>query len=386
MEDGSLRVGNRELTSCADGVVLDPAECSKSCNPNTCKNTCTRTCQYWVAECFSKAAQKCIPGKDCLAVCKDLGTGSRVGQSDCVKACNEEKKAGGCGDGSTNLCWLFAFLEVPAYKSVGQCISTEKCNLNPDTYYCFSGDSTVEVLNIGTVAMKDLSIGDAVKVNGGEFSEVYSFGHSDKDVTTSFLSIDAGFENPLTITHDHMVFVDNKAMPASSVAVGDRLSVDGGVATVLRIKNITATGVFAPITKDGTIVVDSVVASCYVSLQGGSHLVIAGVNTINMHSLAHILKASHRLSCEINAGFCASETYIDGISIWIEKPFTTAKWLADQNTLVMVAAFVPTLAFVVVTAAVESMIGRSPPVLLLIAAFITSTWFMARNKRVKKVS
>jgi hypothetical protein len=129
--------------------------------------------------------------------------------------------------------------------------------------------------------------------------------------------------------------------------------------------------------------VDSVVASCYVSLHGGSDVVVAGVKTLNMHSLAHILKASHRLLCEIHAGFCTSETYIDGVSIWIEKPVTAAKWLLDQNPLVKAAAFVLAFSIVVLAAAVEFMIG-SP--VLVIAALIGTLYIMARTNRVNKAS
>ena len=229
---------------------------------------------------------------------------------------------------------------------------------------CFSGDSTVEVLNRGIVAMKDLAIGDVVKVAGGKFSQLYSFGHYDQDVEASFISIHAGLEKPLVVSGDHMVFVEGRAVAASAVRPGDKLSLVDGFATVKAIKNVNAVGVFAPFTKSGTIVVDGVVASNYVNLKGDTSLVVGGVFAFDLHFLAHMSQAPHRLVCEFSNAFCATETYNDGISVWVEKPLAFSLWLVKQNAVVMTAAFVPGFAFIFLAAAVETVI--SGPVLLLI--------------------
>jgi ABC-type phosphate transport system substrate-binding protein len=243
--------------------------------------------------------------------------------------------------------------------------------------FCFAGESTVDVLNKGTVAMKDLSIGDMVKVNGGKFSEVYSFGHYEQDVEGSYLSIDAGLQKPLLITADHMVFVDNKPIRASAVTVGDNLSLVDGLVTVKKITTVSAPGAFAPFTKEGSIVVDSIVASSYVSLQGESNFAVGGVNTFNMHSLAHMFQAPHRLVCEINSAFCASESYNNGVSVWVETPLAAAQWLVKQNPVVMTVAFIPAFAFVLIAALAEAVIVSPVMVLAAVAAAL----FMTRKTK-----
>ena len=81
-------------------------------------------------------------------------------------------------------------------------VNTEMLNRIPDGGFgCFAGHSTVEVLNKGSVPVKELSIGDMVKVKGGKYSEVYSFGHKPSDVKASFLAIDAGLKKPLVRPH-----------------------------------------------------------------------------------------------------------------------------------------------------------------------------------------
>ncbi|KAI2505271.1 Phosphate ABC transporter substrate-binding protein [Fragilaria crotonensis] len=240
--------------------------------------------------------------------------------------------------------------------------------------FCFSGSNTAEVKGRGEVAMRDLAIGDMVKVSGGKFSEIYSFGHYEHDVEASFLSIDAGLEKPLVLSGDHMVFVDNKAVAASTLAVGDKLSLVSGFATVKMIKAVTDVGVFAPFTKDGTIVVNSVVASSYVNLKGEDSLLIGGIFAFDLHWLAHLSQAPHRLVCEISSSFCASETYSKGVSVWVETPLAVSLWLVKQNPVVMTVVFVPAFSVVFLAAAVEALISSPALLLILVAtAFIMSS-------------
>ncbi len=231
---------------------------------------------------------------------------------------------------------------------------------------CFSGSDTVAVLGRGVVDMRNLVIGDMVQVAGGKFSQIYSFGHYEHDVEASFLSIDAGLEKPLVLTGDHMVFVDDKAVAASMLSVGDKLSLVDGFAVVKAIKAVTEIGVFAPFTKDGTIVVNSVVASSYVNLKGDASLVVGGI-AFDLHWLAHLSQAPHRLACEISSSFCASETYNKGVSVWVETPLAVSVWLVEQNPVVMTVVFFPAFAFVLLAAAVESIIS-SPALLLILVA------------------
>jgi len=248
---------------------------------------------------------------------------------------------------------------------------------------CFSGEAMVTVKEEGPLPMKDLRIGHSIMVADNTFSEVYSFGHYDQAASTVYLSIDAGLEKPLVITADHMVFVEaNKPVPASMIRVGDNLMLVDGFAVVKSIRQVVRTGAFAPFTKDGTIVVDSIVASSYVSLQPNSaSLVIGGVDTFGMHSVAHLFQAPHRLVCKLNAAACASETYNNGLSVWIEAPLRLFQWLFQQHPALVVMMLLPMVAIVLVAAAVEGIV--SSPILLLVALTVGGLWCSRSRKRVR---
>ncbi|KAI2512972.1 TIGRFAM phosphate binding protein [Fragilaria crotonensis] len=234
--------------------------------------------------------------------------------------------------------------------------------------FCLSPQATPPKCRAEEKLLRDLAIGDMVKVSGGKFSEIYSFGHYEHDVEASFLSIDAGLEKPLVLSGHHMVFVNNKAVAASTLAVGDKLSLVGGFATVKMIKAVTDVGVFAPFTKDGTIVVNSVVASSYVNLKNEDSLLIGGIFAFDLHWLVHLSQAPHRLLvCEISPSFCASETYNKGVSVWVETPLAVSLWLIKQNPVVMTAIFIPAFSVVFLAAAVEALIS-SPALLLILVA------------------
>jgi hypothetical protein len=189
-----------------------------------------------------------------------------------------------------------------------------------------------------------------VKVHGGDHSEsknyarVYSFGHYDALAFGDYLQIHAhGLLKPLEMTKNHMLFVqqdDGKTLsiPASGIHIGDKLVLSsGGTSHVTNIAVVQARGAFAPFTTSGTIVVNGVVASNYVSLQESrsdsavSHLVaVFGVlSPLTMQWLAHVVQAPHRWLCYIHwDAFCATETYTsDGISTWVAAPLRWSLWL-----------------------------------------------------------
>jgi Hint module len=234
---------------------------------------------------------------------------------------------------------------------------------------CFPGESRVEVANKGLVALKDLTLGDMVKVSREKYSEIYSFGHYDREVHASYLSIDAGLDSPLLISPDHMVFVNDKAIRAASVTIGDKLSLADGYATVRSIDTVSAVGAFAPFTKDGTLVVDSIKVSSYVDLDDDSKLMKGSFSFFDMHWLAHLSQAPHRLICEVSKSFCSSESYNDGISVWVKQPHAISKWLMQQSTLVVWVIFLPLFAVLVLFAAVE-MIVQNPALVIAFTIFM----------------
>lgn len=168
---------------------------------------------------------------------------------------------------------------------------------------CFPGNQIVDVKGTGQVAMKNIKLGDMVSVGSGKYARVYSFGHYNTNIEAEYVQIySQALERPLEISKDHMVFVENnsikQALPASAISIGDNLVMTpGGSTTVTKILLVTRKGAFAPFTTSGTVVVNGVVASSYVSLQDKLGVVMIGdfATPISMQWLAHSFQAPHRI-------------------------------------------------------------------------------------------
>ena len=138
---------------------------------------------------------------------------------------------------------------------------------------CFSPYSTVEVLDEGAIPMHDVKIGDSILTASGAYESVYAFGHKDANSTTDFLRIFTdGYLHPLEVTAKHLVFVNSTGgfslVPAEDIKEGDFLrSTEGRATRVIDIRHIKRNGLYAPFTTDGTLVVDGIVASSYMSLK-----------------------------------------------------------------------------------------------------------------------
>lgn len=166
---------------------------------------------------------------------------------------------------------------------------------------CFSAFNNVEVQGKGFVSMDSVKVGDHVRANNNDFSRVFSLAHLDHDLETDFLQIYAeGLSKPLEITARHMVFSSDKAVRADEVSVGDMLDNN----KVTDIKSVKRTGVYAPVTESGEIVVSGVRASSYPSFMEKI--------PFNQHNLVHSFFAPHRLMCSYNFGLCENEEHTDG--------------------------------------------------------------------------
>jgi len=225
---------------------------------------------------------------------------------------------------------------------------------------CFSGLNTVNVADRGVIQMRDLKIGDKVQVGRDGYSRVYSFGHYDKDVVVEFLKLHStGLEQPLEISKDHMVFVENRgAVPASTVDVGEKLLLvnDGYNAKVTKIEKVYRKGAFAPFTESGKISVNGVISSNYITMQDDlDALTVAGVEFVSMQWIAHSFQAPHRLVCKWNAQFCAAETYSkSGISNWVYGPYLTSKWFLEQHVVILILFALPVIVVAAICSMVES--------------------------------
>jgi hypothetical protein len=230
--------------------------------------------------------------------------------------------------------------------------------------FCFSEANTVDVIKKGVISIKDLQIGDFVMAFDGTYDRVYSFGHYQPNSKTEYYQIHLqGRRQPLEISKDHLLFVENKAIPASHVTVGDMVNLGTGEsAKVKEIHIVLRSGAYAPFTMSGTIIVSGVVASSYVTLQQNSRvLVVGGYRTpISMHWLAHVFQSPHRLVCLINVAYCKSESYsTEGISTWVKGPLHLCQWLLQQSGLVLTAILAPAFLLAILAYVIEAVFSES---------------------------
>ena len=225
--------------------------------------------------------------------------------------------------------------------------------------FCFSGDTTVQVKEKGTIMMKNLKIGDEVLVATGKYEPVYSFGHRHESMEADFLQF---LPSGLELSADHMVRAGGRFIPASMVKVGDDLvSTDGNVVSVEAIKRVTRMGVYAPFTMSGTIVVSNIEASNYVAFRNSDRLVVGksrGWETpMSFQWVAHLSQSPHRISWLLGFSGAAEEYSSNGMSTWIAGPHQLAEWVVEQNSAVMALLVLPALGVGLMSSGVEWLIS-----------------------------
>jgi len=192
----------------------------------------------------------------------------------------------------------------------------------------------LEVLGKGLLALKDIQLGDYIKISHEQYEPVYSFGHHSQSQTGTFLQI---HPSKLELTADHLIYLGGKGfVPASSVRVGDVLSTGQEVTGITKISQ---RGMYAPFTPSGTFLVDGVLVSSYISFQGSDVLRLGPFRTpIKYQWLAHLFEAPHRMWCR-HLGSCKSERYSEeGISFWVAYPLHLANLAVNQHVVVIAMA------------------------------------------------
>lgn len=169
---------------------------------------------------------------------------------------------------------------------------------------CFSGRTLVEVLGKGTLEMKDLAVDDKILV-GDTYEAVYGFAHMQRTQASNFLEIHAGDQSPpLEITGEHLLLVNDVFLPAKLVRVGDILqSGNGGDVVVTKVNSIQRTGLYAPLTSSGTLLVNGIKASAYITLQpdakAPAYIELQGSVTtlVTQHSFIHMVLSPVHIVC-----------------------------------------------------------------------------------------
>jgi hypothetical protein len=226
----------------------------------------------------------------------------------------------------------------------------------PGTQFCFSGETTVLVKNRGEKFMKHLNIGDEVLAASGSYERVYSFGHRHEHVEGEFLQF---FPSGIEISRDHMIMLGGQFVPASFVKIGDELeTVTGNTMAVEAIERVVRSGVYAPFTSSGTIVVNGIKASNYVAFQGSEYIIVGnGWETpLTFQWIAHLSQSPHRVLSRL--GWSGDEEYNeDGMSTWIAGPHEFSNWLLEQNGVVVTVILVPAVGFGLLSMGVEGIVS-----------------------------
>ena len=175
---------------------------------------------------------------------------------------------------------------------------------------CFSANSTVMKSDGSRVKLSELKVGDSVlSVNSAsgelEFSPIILFLDRDPNEARQFFSVQTESGHSLTLTPTHLIYTsseaDNpetlKAVYAKDIREGDFVLVHDGLGRLkaVRVTDVEMrvhTGVFAPLTEAGNLVVDNVVASCYA--------------VIDSQTLAHAAFAPVRWWSYVTGGSTAS--------------------------------------------------------------------------------
>ncbi|KAM9332957.1 sonic hedgehog protein [Pholidichthys leucotaenia] len=209
---------------------------------------------------------------------------------------------------------------------------------------CFPGSSTVTLQDGTRKTVKDLQPGDRVLGADGNGNPVYTdfITFIDQDSTTRrlFYVIETDAGPKITLTAAHLLFVAHNrssthaaqermsAIFASHVQPGQEIFVLEGVerlvpVTVKRIYTETHEGSFAPVTAQGTLVVDQVLASCYAVVED--------------HDLAHWALAPVRLAHWLSSWLFSSQhqpsAQKDGVHWYSKVLYHLGTWLLDGHAM-----------------------------------------------------
>ncbi|XP_023143330.1 sonic hedgehog protein [Amphiprion ocellaris] len=208
---------------------------------------------------------------------------------------------------------------------------------------CFPGSSTVTLQDGTKKPVKDLQSGDRVLAADERGNPIYTdfIMFIDQDSTTRrlFYVIETDAGQKITLTAAHLLFVARNgstethrgmsAVFASQVRPGQSVFVFDDAerlvpVTVKRIYTQTNEGSFAPVTVQGTVVVDQVLASCYAVIED--------------HDLAHWALAPVRLAHWVSSLLFSSQqppasAQSDGVHWYSKILYQLGTWLLDSHSI-----------------------------------------------------
>ncbi|XP_041365180.1 uncharacterized protein LOC121380432 [Gigantopelta aegis] len=213
-------------------------------------------------------------------------------------------------------------LEVEGKTPVDRVANVIAQAMRKDNRSCFPAQSKVLTADRGPVPVSEVRIGDTLMcclIDGHvSFEKVFLIGHADPNSKTFFVCIKTKHAQ-IQLSPEHHIHITGRStdftttVPARDVNTGHLILVldkQKGLLVPQEVTSVTwtcAKGLYAPFTMCGNVVVDNVLASCYVD----------GVPP----SLAHRLLWPVRQLYRISPGFLmhASHTDSDGMPWWIKR-------------------------------------------------------------------
>merc|ERR1712176_1108921 len=145
-------------------------------------------------------------------------------------------------------------------------------------------------------------------------------------------------DKPLEMSAEHLVFVEGKTNPvrADSIKAGDILQAEDNHAVVQSIKSVTRNGIYNPLTGSGTIQVNGITASNYISFQKENDEYAefqGGVEIMSHHDAAHVAMTPYRFYCTTLAN-CDNNDANSGMPFYVSMGIELIEWSKQQHILV----------------------------------------------------
>ncbi len=128
-----------------------------------------------------------------------------------------------------------------------------------------------ETALINNKPISELKIGDIVKTSSG-MSKVTTFLHREPEIKINMIRFILENDNKTTVSKDHLIYSfaregaspsNGKYKSAISIQIGDSIEYNRKKVKIVEKFIILCKGLYAPLTKEGNIIVDNIHYSCY---------------------------------------------------------------------------------------------------------------------------
>ncbi|XP_037027151.1 protein hedgehog [Bradysia coprophila] len=163
---------------------------------------------------------------------------------------------------------------------------------------CFTGNSTVTTSTGDVKRLDELTVGEKVlsmdKQGNAVYSEVLMFLDRNEHETREFVKIATDGGATVSVTPAHLLMVWKTSLNQTKFIFAEQVEEDDFVLVningtleprrVTKVSSVMSKGVYAPLTREGTIIVNSITASCYalVDSQSIAHWSFMPVRAYNL--------------------------------------------------------------------------------------------------------